>query len=61
MSEPPPTAHSGPNVDAPPRLPVSISLWARIKEHKVLQWSLAYLGAAWRRELRVAGGRATWL
>src|SRR5580658_4768029 len=24
----------------------SASLWARIREHKVLQWSLAYLGAA---------------
>jgi len=23
-----------------------MSMWARIREHKVLQWTLAYLGAA---------------
>jgi adenylate cyclase len=34
-SEPPPAAGTS-----------SASLWARIREHKVLQWSLAYLGAA---------------
>jgi len=46
MNEPSPTAHSGHKVDAFPPSRVLISPWARIKEHKVLQWSLAYLGAA---------------
>jgi TolB-like protein/tetratricopeptide (TPR) repeat protein len=33
--------------DAPPPAPVpSISFWERIKAHKILQWSLGYLGAA---------------
>src|SRR5215472_15296262 len=46
MSEPSPAAHSGHNGDTslPPTVPASP--WARIKAHKVLQWSLAYLGAA---------------
>jgi TolB-like protein len=48
MSEPSSatSAHSGRNADAPPSPVVPASPWARIKEHKVLQWSVAYLGAA---------------
>jgi len=34
------------DADASLPLVVPASPWARIKEHKVLQWSLAYLGAA---------------
>src|SRR3974390_437789 len=46
MSEPSPATHSGHNVDTPLPPVAPASPWARIKEHKVLQWSLAYLGAA---------------
>jgi adenylate cyclase len=35
-----------PAVEASPRAVVQQSVWGRIKEHKVLQWSLTYLGAA---------------
>ena len=31
---------------APVRAAPPPTLWARVKEHKVLQWSVAYLGAA---------------
>jgi TolB-like protein len=43
---PSPAANSGHNVDTSLSSVVPASPWARIKEHKVLQWSLAYLGAA---------------
>src|SRR5215472_8254348 len=45
MTESSPSAHSGQNVDASAPPVVAVNPWARIKEHKILQWGLAYLGA----------------
>ena len=30
----------------PAALPVLMDIWERIKDHKILQWGLAYVGAA---------------
>src|SRR5215470_12696783 len=46
MSEPSPTAHSGPSVDASAPHVGRTSPWARIKEHKIIQWAIGYLAAA---------------
>src|SRR3974390_628969 len=46
MSEPAPSTHSGQNVDALPRPAVPATPWARIKEHKIIQWAVGYLAAA---------------
>jgi TolB-like protein len=51
MNEPTPEAATDPPRDTPSAAPLAAShppgdLWERIKEHKVLQWGLAYLGAA---------------
>jgi TolB-like protein len=46
MSEPSLPEQSAHKPDASTSPTVAVGPWARIKEHKVLQWSLAYLGAA---------------
>jgi TolB-like protein len=51
MTEPSAPAPAEPDAPPPagavhPKAPPTRSAWDRIKEHKVLQWSLAYLGAA---------------
>lgn len=42
----PSSAHSAP-VEAAPHAPVQTGIWQRIKEHKVVQWTLAYAAAAY--------------
>lgn len=37
---------AGPSRPPPPGVPRPATLWGRVKEHKVLQWGLGYLGAA---------------
>jgi TolB-like protein len=46
MSESSTSEQSGHNANISPPRVEPVSPWTRIKEHKVLQWSLAYLGAA---------------
>jgi TolB-like protein len=46
MNETSPPDQSEPNSDTSPHAVAFVSPWTRIKEHKVLQWTLAYLGAA---------------
>src|SRR3984885_10028878 len=51
MNEPTSEATSEPPRDTPSSAPLAatttpLDLWGRVKEHKVLQWGLAYLGAA---------------
>ena len=51
MNEPTPEPATEPPRDAPASAPLAAStapldLWERVKEHKVLQWGLAYLGTA---------------
>src|ERR1700733_7631145 len=51
MNEPRPEAATEPSSDAPSSVTLAasappIDLWERVKEHKVVQWGLAYLGAA---------------
>ncbi|MGC1457323.1 MAG: hypothetical protein WA825_03485, partial [Steroidobacteraceae bacterium] len=50
MNEPPTSEDEVTRPDGePPRHPVAVSpidWWGHVKEHKVLQWGLAYLGAA---------------
>jgi len=46
MSEPSSSTHSRHNADPVPSSVEPASAWNRIREHKVLQWSLAYLGTA---------------
>jgi TolB-like protein/Flp pilus assembly protein TadD len=46
MSESSTSTQSTDNAEAPAHPVEPVTPWARIKEHKVLQWSLAYLGAA---------------
>src|SRR5215469_8852514 len=46
MSESSPSAHAGRHVNASPAPDVRMSPWARIKEHRIIQWSLGYLAAA---------------
>jgi hypothetical protein len=42
----PTPAVTGSGGGRPTKLEAATSLWARIKEHKLLQWGLGYLGAA---------------
>lgn len=46
MTESPSSAHTGHNADPSPSPVVPVSPWARIREHKIIQWALAYLAAA---------------
>jgi adenylate cyclase len=47
MTEPIPEAKQAEPLSQKPAAPApSADLWQRVKEHKVLQWGLAYLGAA---------------
>jgi TolB-like protein len=46
MSDPAPSVHSDHDVDARLRTAAPASSWARIKEHKIIQWALGYLAAA---------------
>ncbi len=46
MSESSPSTHSGHDPDSTPAPAVPESPWARIKEHKIIQWALGYLAAA---------------
>src|ERR1700741_5148611 len=50
MTEPSSPAPAAPNppqaaVGDGPQVPATTGVWDRAKEHKVLQWGLAYLGA----------------
>ena len=47
LDHPPSPGGSRPRRPRSPRTPTPLpTVWARILEHKVLQWSLGYLGAA---------------